>query len=87
MIQERSYSSAILLEIPSFQNIWKKKIWFFVQWDAFKTTSKKIFKKTAEITGNLSGNKSTDKITSISKTSQQNNSEAVTNEHNKEIPK
>ena len=31
MIPERSYSSAILLERPPFQNIWKKKIWFFVQ--------------------------------------------------------
>ena len=26
IIQERSYSSAIFLEIPCFQNIWKKKI-------------------------------------------------------------
>ena len=32
IIQERSYSSAIYLERPCFQNIWKKKIWFFVQW-------------------------------------------------------
>ena len=32
MIQERSYSSAIFLERSSFQNIWKKKIQFFVQW-------------------------------------------------------
>ena len=31
VIQERSYSSAIFLEAPSFQNIWKKKIRFFVQ--------------------------------------------------------
>ena len=31
IIQERSYSSAIYLERPCFQNIWKKKIWFFVQ--------------------------------------------------------
>ena len=30
MIQEISYSSAIFLEIPSFQKIWKKKIWFLV---------------------------------------------------------
>ena len=35
MIQERSYSSAIFLERLSFQNIWKKKIWFFVQCDDF----------------------------------------------------
>ena len=30
-MQERSYSSAMFLEIPSFQNAWKKKIWFSVQ--------------------------------------------------------
>ena len=28
MIQERSYSSAIVLERSSFQNIWKNKTWF-----------------------------------------------------------
>ena len=27
-----SYSSAIFLERPSFQNTWKKKIWIFLQW-------------------------------------------------------
>ena len=31
IIQERSYSSAIFLESPSFQDVWKKKIWFSVQ--------------------------------------------------------
>ena len=31
IIQERSYSSAIFLERPSFQDAWKKKIWFSVQ--------------------------------------------------------
>ena len=31
MIQEISYSSATFLERQSFQNIWKKKMWFFVQ--------------------------------------------------------
>ena len=31
IIQKRSYSSAIFLERPSFQNIWKKKTWYFVQ--------------------------------------------------------
>ena len=40
MIQERSYSSVILLERPSFQNIWKKKIWFFVQQQAWPKKSK-----------------------------------------------
>ena len=38
MIQERSFSRAIFLERPSFQNIWKKKIWFFVQ--CFSTVNK-----------------------------------------------
>ena len=31
IIQERSYSSTIFLERPSFQDVWKKKIWFSVQ--------------------------------------------------------
>ena len=31
IIQERSYSSEIFLERPSFQDVWKKKIWFSVQ--------------------------------------------------------
>ena len=31
IIQERSYSSAICLERPSFQDAWKKKMWFSVQ--------------------------------------------------------
>ena len=43
-------------------------------------------KKTAEATGDLIGNKIADKISSL-KSSQQNNSETVTNEHDKEIPK
>ena len=33
IVQERSYTSATFLEErPSFWNIWKKKIWFFMQW-------------------------------------------------------
>ena len=31
IIQERSYSSPVFLETPSFQDVWKKKMWFFVQ--------------------------------------------------------
>ena len=61
--------------------------------DALKTNS--IIQKTAEATGDLIGNKTSDtitksydgKITVVSKNSQQKNSETVTNEHNKEIPK
>ena len=54
---------------------------------AFKTASKKAIRKTTEATGDLIGNKITNKIIKISKTSQQNNSETVTNEHDNEIPK
>ena len=32
----KSYSSAIFLERPSFQYIWKEKIWFFVQWHSMQ---------------------------------------------------
>ena len=31
IIQERSYSSGNFLERPSFQDVWKNKIWFSVQ--------------------------------------------------------
>ena len=55
--------------------------------DAIKTASKReIQKKKAEATGDLIGNKIANKITEHSKSSQQNNSETVTNEHDKEIP-
>ena len=55
--------------------------------DALKTSSKQIIQKTAEGTGDLVGNKTANKITKLSKNSPQNNSETVTNEHDKEIPK
>ena len=55
--------------------------------DAFKTSSKRVFQKTAEATGDLTGIKIANKIMEVSKNSQQNNSETVTNEHDKEIPK
>ena len=44
MIQEISYSSVILLERPSFQKIWKKKIWFFVQRQAWPKNQNSPFK-------------------------------------------
>ena len=47
----------------------------------------KLLQKTVEATGDLNGNKIADKVTKISKTSRQYNSETVTNEHDKEIPK
>ena len=46
-----------------------------------------MIQKTAEASGDLIGNKIADKIKKVSKTSQQNNSETVANEHDKEIPK
>ena len=50
--------------------------------DAFKTASKRAIQKTAEATGDLIGNKIANKITVVLK-----NSEIVTNEHDKEIPR
>ena len=55
--------------------------------DTLKTSSKRIIQRTAEATGDLIGNKIANRITKVSKKSQQNNSETVTNEHDKEIPK
>ena len=55
--------------------------------DALKTASKRTIQKTAKAIGDLIGNKVTDKITKISKTSQENNLETATNEHEKGIPK
>ena len=54
--------------------------------DAIKT-SKRVTQKTAEGTGDLMGNEIASKTTKVSKNSQQNNSEIVTNENDKEIPK
>ena len=55
--------------------------------DVFKTASIRTIQKEAEATGDLIGSKIADRITKVSKNSQQNNSETVTNEHDKEIPK
>ena len=49
-----------------------------------KRNSKRVIQKTAEATGDLIGNKM---LIKASKSSQQNNSETITNEHDKEIPK
>ena len=54
--------------------------------DVFKTASKRAIKKTAEATCDLISNKSADKITKVSRNSQ-NTSETVINENDKEIPK
>ena len=55
--------------------------------DALKTSSKRVIQKIAEATGDLIGNNIANKITTVSKISQQNKSERVTNEHDKEKPK
>ena len=51
--------------------------------DVLKNASKRAIRKTADATGELIGNT----VTKVSKNLQQNNSEIVTNEHDKEIPK
>ena len=55
--------------------------------DALKTSSKRVIKKTAEAIGDLIDNKIANRITKVSKSSPQNNSETITNEHDKKIPK
>ena len=55
--------------------------------DALKTTSDKIIQKAAEATGDLIGNIIANTITKVSGSSPQNDSETITNEHDKEIPK
>ena len=63
--------------------------------DPLKISSRGVNQKTAEATGNLVSNKIAEavarsynsKITRVSKNSQQINSEIVTNEHDKKIPK
>ena len=55
--------------------------------DALKTSSKRLTHKTAETTCNLTDNKIANTVTKKSKISPQNNSETITNERDKEIPK
>ena len=55
--------------------------------DALKTSSKRVIQNRAEVTGDLIGNKIAKRITKVSRGSPQNNSEAITNEYDKEIPK
>ena len=52
--------------------------------DALKITSKIIIPKTAEATGDLIGNKIANRITKVSRRLPQNNSETMTNKHDKE---
>ena len=55
--------------------------------NALKPTSKRVIRKTADAAGDLIGNKIVDRNTKVSKILQQNNSESLTNEHGKVIPK
>ena len=55
--------------------------------DALKTTSKRVIQKTAEAASDLIGNKIANRIMKVSRSSLQNNSEIITNKHDKEIPK
>ena len=48
---------------------------------------KRFIWKSAEAIGDLIGDKIANKITKVSKNSQQNNLETVTNENDKEMPK
>ena len=53
--------------------------------NAFKTASKRAIQETGEESGDVIGNIA--KLQKFQKTSKQDNSDTVTNEHNKEIPK
>ena len=55
--------------------------------DPFKTVSKRAIQTLTEAAGDLIGNKVANRITKVSKSLQQNNSETVTNERDKEIAK
>ena len=52
--------------------------------DVLTTTLKRVIQKTSEATG---GDKIADEITEVLRNLQQNNSETVTNKHDKEVPK
>ena len=53
--------------------------------DGFKTVSKRVIQKTAEAISDLIGTKRANRMTKVSKNSQQNNSEAVINDQKKDI--
>ena len=52
-----------------------------------KLLKKRVILKTAEATSDLIGNKIADRITKVSRSSQQNNWKIIINKHDKEIPK
>ena len=55
--------------------------------DTLKTSSKRVIQKATEATSHLIDIRITDKIKKVSKTLTHNNSETLTNGHDKEIPK
>ena len=55
--------------------------------DALETSPKRVIQKTTEATTDSIGNKIANRITKVSKNLQQSNSETVTSENDKEIPK
>ena len=54
--------------------------------DALEATLKTVNRKTPDAIDNFIGNKIPDRIMKVSRSSPQNNSETITNEHDKEIP-
>ena len=54
---------------------------------SYETASKRVIRKTEEATGDLISNKNTNRITKVSKSSVQSNSESIKNEHDQEISK
>ena len=52
-----------------------------------KLLQKRVIQKTAESTGDLIDNKIANRIAKVWRSSPQNNSQPITNEHDKEIPK
>ena len=55
--------------------------------DILKTSSERVIQETAEATVDLIGNTIANRITKVSKNSQQNNLETLINEHDKETSK
>ena len=55
--------------------------------DALETSPKRVIQKTTEASTDSIGNKIANRITKVSKNLQQSNSETVTSENDKEIPK
>ena len=55
--------------------------------DAIKSSSNRFIQKPVEAAGDLIGNKKANKVQKVSKNLQQNNSETITNEYDKEMLK